>query len=135
MFKNNPISNAEKHMAKKKTNNDFNMSDEIRKLLRAKRTITGREVYDSLVENFPKHKINKNSCSVAFYKMRMETGVTKKASKKKAITRKVVKRPRPSAASAVDINALQSTAMLVAQIGNSDEAIVAIKQLESVQIR
>ncbi len=118
-------------MAKKKANNDFNMSAEIRNLLRANRTIMDREVYDTLVKNFPNQNINKNSCSVAFYKNR-----TKKAGKKKSVARKVVKKKRPSAAvTAVDLNALQAAAKFVAQIGDSDKAIAAIKQLESVQIR
>ena len=123
-------------MAKKKTNNDFNMSDEIRKLLRSKRTLMGREVYDTLVKNFPNQKINKNSCLVAFSKSRMQMGLTKKVAKKKSDARKVVKKKRPSAAvTAVDLNALQAAAKFVAQIGDSDKAIAAIKQLESVQIR
>ena len=123
-------------MAKKKTNNDFNMSDEIRKLLRSKRTLMGREVYDTLVENFPNQKINKNSCLVAFSKSRVQMGLTKLVAKKKSVAKKTVKRQKPTATvTAVDLNALQAAAKFVAQIGDSDKAIAAIKQLESVQIR
>ena len=122
-------------MAKKKASGGFNMSKEIRKLLRAKRTITGREVYNALVENFPEQKINENSCLVAFSKSRMRLGLKKKRAKKKLGARKVVKRRRPSAAvTAVDLNALQAAAKFVALIGNADKAIAAIKQLQSVQI-
>ena len=123
-------------MAKKKTNNDFNMSDEIRKLLRSKRTLMGREVYDTLVKNFPNQKINKNSCLVAFSKSRMQMGLTKKVVKKKSVAKKTVKRQKPTATvTAVDLNALQAAAKFVAQIGSAEKAIAAIKQLESVQIR
>ena len=123
-------------MAKKKTNNDFNMSDEIRKLLRSKRTLMGREVYDTLVKNFPNQKINKSSCLVAFSKSRMQMGLRKKVVKKKSVAKKTVKRQKPTATvTAVDLNALQAAAKFVAQIGSADEAIAAIKQLESVQIR
>ncbi len=117
-------------MAKKKANNDFNMSAEIRNLLRANWTMTGSEVYNALVEKFPEQIINKNSCLVAVYKNKNRT---KKVGKKKSVARKVVKKKRPSVA--VDINALQAAAKFVAQIGDSDKAIAAIKQLESVQIR
>ena len=117
-------------MAKKKANNDFNMSAEIRNLLREKQTMTGSEVYNALVERFPKQNINKNSCLVAVYKNKNRT---KKAGKKKSVARKVVKKKRPSAV--VDINSLQAAAKCVAQIGSTEEAIAAIKQLESVQIR
>ena len=123
-------------MAKKKTNNDFNMSDEIRKLLRSKRTLMGREVYDTLVKNFPNQKINKNSCLVAFSKSRMQMGLTKKVVKKKSVAKKTVKRQKPTATvTAVDLNALQAAAKFVAQIGSAEKAIAAIKQLQSVQIR
>ena len=121
-------------MAKKRASG-FNMSAEIRKLLRTKRTMTGREVYNALVENFPQQKINENSCLVAFSKSRIRMGLKKKAVKKKSVTRKVVKRRRPSAVTAVDLNALQAAAKFVAQIGSADKAIAAIKQLQSVQIR
>jgi len=118
-------------MAKKKANNDFNMSAEIRNLLKANRTMGGTEVYNALVKNFPKQNINKNSCSVAVYKIR-----TTKAAKKKSGVKKVVRVKRPSSAgTAVDINSLQAAAKFVAQIGSTDEAVAAIKQLESVQIR
>ena len=122
-------------MAKTKASGGFNMSKEIRKLLRAKRTITGREVYNALVENFPEQKINENSCLVAVWKSRVRLGLKKKAAKKKSVTRKVVKRRKPSAAViAVDLNALQAAAKFVAQIGSADKAIAAIRQLQSVQI-
>ncbi len=119
-------------MAKKKANNDFNMSAEIRKLLRARRTITGREVYNAIVENFPDQKINENSCLVGFSKARMRLGLKKKRVKKTSVERKIVKRRRPSAA--VDLNALQAAAKFVAQIGSADKAIAAVRQLQSVQI-
>jgi len=117
-------------MAKKKASGGFNMAEEIRKLLRAKRTITGREVYNALVENFPNQKIKEGSCLNAFSKTRMRMGLKKKRGKK------VVKRKMPSTSvTAVDLNALQAAAKFVAQVGSADTAIAAIKQLQSVQIR
>jgi len=123
-------------MAKKKASGSFNMAEEIRKLLQAKRTITGREAYNELVKNFPKQKINEGSCLNAFSKCRMLMGLKKKRGKKKSATGKVVKRRLPSAAvTAVDLNALQIAAKFVAQVGSADTAIAAIKQLQSVKIR
>ena len=122
-------------MAKKRAFGGFNMAAEIRKLLRAKRTITGREVYNALVENFPNQKIKEGSCLDAFSKTRMRMGL-KKRGKKKSAAGKVVKRRLPStAATAVDFNALQAAAKFVAQVGDADTAVAAIKQLQSVQIR
>ena len=123
-------------MAKKKASGGFNMAAEIRKLLRAKRTITGREVYNELVKNFPKQKIKEGSCLVAFSKGRMLMGLKKKRGKKKSAAGKVVKRRMPStAATAVDLNALQAAAKFVAQVGDADTAVAAIKQVQSLQIR
>ena len=123
-------------MAKKKASGGFNMAGEIRKLLRAKRTITGREVYNELVKNFPNQKINESSCLVGFSKGRMRMGRKKKWKKKKSVAGKVVKRKMPSTAvTAVDLNALQAAAKFVAQVGDADTAVAAIKQLQSVQIR
>ena len=66
----------------------------------------------------------------------MQMGLTKKVAKKKSVAKKTVKRHKPTATvTAVDLNALQTAAKFVAQIGSSDKAIAAIKQLESVQIR
>ena len=123
-------------MAKKRASGGFNMAEEIRKLLRAKRTITGREVYNALVENFPNQKIKEGSCLVSFSASRMQMGLKKKWGKKKSVAGKVVKRRKPSTAvAAVDLNALQVAAKFVAQVGSADTAIAAIKQLQSVQIR
>jgi len=116
-------------MAKKKTSGGFNMSGQIRKLVRAKRSITGSEVYDTLVKDFPDQKINKGSCLVAFYTTRKELGVKKKGKKT------VVKKKVPTAVTAVDLNALQAAAKYVAQVGDADTAIAAIKEVQSVQIR
>ena len=122
-------------MAKKKASGGFNMAGEIRKLLRAKRTITGREVYNALVKNFPNQKIKEGSCLVSFSASRMQMGLKKRGTKKSA-TGKVVKRRLPSTVvTAVDLNALQVAAKFVAQVGSADTAIAAIKQLQSVQIR
>ena len=121
-------------MAKKRASGSFNMSKEIRKLVRAKRSMMGREVYDTLVTNFPNQKINESSCLVSFSKTRSQMGLKKKG-KKKSVAGKVVKRRKPSAAvTAVDLNALQAAAKFVAQIGSAETAIAAIKQLQSVQI-
>ena len=122
-------------MAKKKASGGFNMAGEIRKLLRAKRTITGREVYNALVKNFPNQKIKEGSCLVSFSASRMQMGLKKRAMKK-SVAGKVVKRKMPSTAvTVVDLNALQIAAKFVAQVGSADTAIAAIKQLQSVQIR
>ena len=121
-------------MAKKKAAGDFNMTGEIRNLLRANRTLTGREVYDTLVENFPNQRINEASCHVAFSKTRQQLGISQ-GLRKKVAKKKVVRQKRPSVVTTtVDLAALQAAAKFVAQIGSAEKAIAAIKQLQTVQI-
>lgn len=121
-------------MAKKKAAGDFNMTGEIRNLLRANSTLTGREVHDTLVKNFPKQRINEASCHVAFSKTRQLLGISQGLRKKMA-KKKVVRKKRPSVATTtVDLATLQAAAKFVAQIGSAETAIAAIKQLQTVQI-
>jgi hypothetical protein len=118
-------------MAKKKSGG-FNMSEQIRELVGAKKTITGKEVYETLVKNFPKQTINEGSCLVAFYSTRNQLGLSKKLKRKGK--KQVVKKKMPSTITTVDLTALQAAAKFVAQVGDADTAIAAIKHIQSVQI-
>ena len=109
-------------MAKKKASGGFNMSEQGRKLVGAKNTITGKEVYETLVKKFPKQTINEGSCLVAFSAARNQLGLSKKVKKKGK--KQVVKKKMPSTVS-VDLNALQAAAKFVAQVGDADRAIAA----------
>jgi hypothetical protein len=119
-------------MAKKKKARGFNMSEQVRKLVGAKKTITGKEVYERLVKRFPKRTINEGSCLVAFSTARNQLGLSKKVKKKGK--KQVVKKKMPSTVTTVDLVALQAAAKFVAQVGDADTAIAAVKHLQSVQI-
>ena len=63
-------------------------------------------------------------------------GAKKKTAKKERATggkKRTVKRKRPSAQT-VDISALQAAAKFVAAVGDADQAIAAVKQVQSLQI-
>jgi hypothetical protein len=119
-------------MAKKKMASGFNMSEQARKLVGAKNTITGKEVYETLVKRFPKRTINEGSCLVAFSAARNQLGLSKKVKKKGK--KQVVMKKMPSTVTTVDLVALQAAAKYVAQVGDADTAIAAIKHIQSVQI-
>jgi len=112
--------------------NGFNMSEQIRELVGAKKTITGKEVYETLVKKFPKQTINESSCHVGFSAARNQLGLSKKVKRKGK--KQVVTKKMPSTVTTVDLNALQAAATFVAQVGDADTAIASIKHLQSVQI-
>lgn len=132
-------------MAKKGAAGGFNRTEEIRKLLKRNPNLKLADVMESLQKGFPKESQNKNSCSVAFYNVRRELGISSsrgnsssrgKKARKKAGKRSVVRRKRPatSRGKAPDLEALQAAAKFVAQVGDADKAVQAIRQLSSLQI-
>jgi hypothetical protein len=121
-------------MAKKKSASGFNMAAEIRGLLNGNRDLAGREVYATLKKKFPKEDINESSCGVAFSGARKKLGISQRRRGKKRKTA-VVKMKPAAAALKVDLNALQAAAKFVSEVGNSEKAIAAIRQLRSLQIQ
>lgn len=123
-------------MAKKKASGGFNMAEEIRKLLREDRSMSGKEVYEALQKKFPNQDINKNSCGVAFYGARDALGIKSKRSKKrkprKSGEKKVVMKRTPTS---VDMGTLQAAAKFVSEVGDAGVAIEAIRQLKTLQIQ
>ena len=118
----------------KKAKNDFIMSQEIRTLLRKKRSLTGPEVYAALTEKFPGQEINKSSCGVAFTGARKKLGIKGGRRRKSGAKRTVVK-ARPAPAPALNIETLKAAAKFVGEIGDADKAIAAIKQVSALQIK
>ena len=115
----------------KKARSDFNMAEEVRNLLRENRNLTGPEVRAALKKNFPRQKINKNSCGVAFTGARKKLGIKGGRRRKSGAKQTVIKaRPAP-----VSIERLQAAAKFVGEIGDADKAIAAIKQVSALQIK
>ena len=135
---------AENNMAKKRTRGgDFNMSEQLRKIIRENRRITFPEAHEPLQKQCPGENINENSASVVFYNARRQVGVKKRVGKKattkkqatgrKKGTKQTVRRRRPSAQT-VDISALQAAAKFLAVVGDTETAMAALKQVQSLQI-
>jgi hypothetical protein len=122
-------------MAKKKTTRrgDFNLSAEVRQVLSENPESTGKEALAALKKKFPKQAINENSFGVAYSTGRKKLGISKS---RKVRRRKPAAARRSRASSApVDIQTLQAARRFLAEIGDADVAINAIKQLQSLQIR
>ena len=117
-------------MAKKKSaRSEFNLSAEVRAILSDNRQLTGKECLGALKKKFPKQAVNENSFGVAYSTGRKKLGISKK--------RKVRRRKpgaRHTSAGTVDMTALQAARKFLAEVGDADTAIAAIKQLQTLQI-
>jgi hypothetical protein len=124
-------------MAKKKTASGFNMAAEVRNLLTEDRTLSGRQVYETLKKKFPKQSINESSCGVAFSAARKKLGISKGRGKKKARKSNgtVAATKKSTATQAADLTTLQLATKFVSEVGDTEKAITAIRQLRSLQIQ
>jgi len=121
---------------KKKAKGGFNMAAEIREILRQNPKLTGSEVYDELTAKFPNENINKASAGVAFSGARKALGIKSgKRRRKKSGGKKVVRKRVPAAAPKIALSTLQSAAKFVAEVGDPDAAIEAIRHVRTVQIK
>ena len=120
----------------KKSASGFNMAKEIRVLLEENRDLMGREIYDALKKNFPKEKINESSCGVAFSNARKKLGIVPgKKSRRRSAKKKVVRKRVPATVPVLNLSTLQAAAKYVAEVGNVEKAIEAVRQIRSLQIR
>ena len=122
-------------MAKKRASRgDFNMSEEVRNLLRENKDLNSTQVYDTLSERFPGRDINRNSCNVAFSQARRKLGI-------RSSRRKSVRKRRPGAVrqaaptQALDFNLLKAARKFMAEAGSASVAISAINQVDSLQVK
>ncbi len=133
-------------MAKKKKGSDFNMSEEVRKILAADPNASNNDIFTQLASKFGKSKINANSCGVAASVARRKLGLgkTRKSVKKRKPGRPAGKRgpgrPRKTARAGsgggdVNLDALKAAKSLLSAVdGDDSAAIAAIRQLHSLQL-
>lgn len=120
-------------MAKKGTRKGgFNMSATIRDILQENPNLSGKEVEAELKKRHPGQKLNPNSLSVAFSAARQKLGITKK--------KRSVRRRKPAAGGAarnpqaLDMSTLQAARRFVAEVGDVDRAVEAVRQLGTLQV-
>ena len=120
-------------MAKKQSEADFNMSEEVRDLLTKNPKLGNKDVFAALMTKFPTAKINKNSYSVAFYTCRKKLGI-KSSGRGKRISKRTSTSPSTGRQS-VDLAMLQTTARFLNEVGGAAVALEAIKQVQAVQVK
>ena len=121
-------------MAKRKSTRrgDFNMSAEVRQILTDDPKLTGKEALAALKKKFPNQKLNENSFGVAYSTARRKLGISK--SRKVRRRKPVAGRRRQAAPTAIDIATLQAARKFLAEVGDADVAIDAIKQVQALQL-
>lgn len=121
-------------MAKRKASRgEFNMSQAIRDQLTANPKLSLRECREAVEAANPSVKINVNSFGVAFSNQRAKLGIKSKRGRKRVR----VMKPAAAAAAAskpVKMEHLQAARKFVAEIGNADVAVAAVKALAQLQI-
>lgn len=124
--------------------NDFNMAEEIRKLLQEDNAMSGGAVLKALQEKFPKQSINASSCSVAYSGARRKLGLMSSVRRKRPTGRKF-KPGRPGRAAAAapvtaapalpSLELLYAAKQLLQQCqGDAAAATAAIKQVAALQM-
>lgn len=114
----------------KSVKSEFNMSSEIRSVLSANPNATSAECVSEIKGRHPKSKINMASFSVAFYTTRQRMGITHKRPGSKSRVVSVAK-----STGMVGLNVMRSAAEFVRAVGGFDNALSAIKTVESVQLK
>ena len=121
-------------MAKKAASSDFNMSEVIRELLIENPNLTSQGMTDAVMAKYPGAKINKNSFSVAFYTARKKMGIGQKGKSKKVGDR--ISKPQANHRPArVNADTMHSAVKFLREVGNIDDALAAIKQVQAVQLK
>ena len=121
-------------MAKKKSAGGFNMSQAIRDILKENSKLSGKEVKDVLSAKHPSAKINDNSFSVAYYNARNKLGISSSRRRRRK-SAGAAKGTRPAMRPRVDLSTLQSARKFLAEVGNADAALEAIKQVQALQVK
>ena len=121
-------------MAKRKASRSgFNMSEAIREHLKANPKSSLKECREAVQAAHPKEKINPNSFGVAYSSQRKKLGLKPRRGGKKTVRRRKPGRPAASAAS-VSIEHLQAARKYMAEVGDAETAVAAVRALAQLQI-
>ncbi len=112
----------------------FNMSAEVRALLKANNNISGPEVYEALCQKTTGQKINKNSCGVAFANARKKMGLTRKSKKKIGSDNNSRRGAKSTATDTISLSALRcARELLVRTNGDVSVAAAVLREVKALQ--
>ncbi len=123
----------ELNMAKKKART--NLSQSIRDYLQANPDATPNQIVEALAKKGVKVSpgLASNIKYTSGLSAKKKTGKKKRTTGRKKGTKRTVVRKRPIAQT-VDLSALQAAAKFVAEVGDAEAAIAAVRQMQSLQI-
>ncbi len=118
-------------MAKKKPAGAFVLTVAVRDILKKDPTLKATQVVEIIRKENPGEKFNEASAKVAFSNERRKMGIARK--------RRKVRKPRSmmavKKARALNLDLLQAARNLLAAAGNSDDALAALRQVASLQVK
>lgn len=121
-------------MAKKKASGNFVMTAAVRDILQQDPSLKATQVIEALRKKYPGEKINEASCKVAFSNERRKLGIGKRRRRK-------LRKPGMSASGGnkpqrlMKFEVLQAAKNFIAAAGSSEDAIAAIRQVTSLQVK
>ncbi len=121
-------------MAKKKPADSFVLAAAVRDVLTKQPTLSANQVIDVIRKENPKVRFNEASAKVSFSNMRRQLGIGRKRRKVRrklpALGAGVIPKPR-----ALNLELLQAAKNLLAVAGSSENAVAALRQVASLQVR
>ncbi len=121
-------------MAKKKPAGEFVLAAAVRDILTKDPTLKASQVIENIRKAHPNVKFNEASAKVSFSNMRRQMGIARK--------RRKVRRMRPMMAAAgkaspraLKLDLLQAARNLLAAAGSTDNALAALRQVASLQVK
>ena len=118
-------------MAKKKASG-FVLTAAVREVLQKSPAVKATEVIEAIHKKYPSEKFNEASAKVAFSNERKKLGISKRRRRK-------VRKPRSAAAAkpqrTMHLEVLQAAKNFIASAGSAENALAAIKQVASLQVK
>ncbi|MFV0445597.1 MAG: hypothetical protein ACK5Q5_18605 [Planctomycetaceae bacterium] len=124
-------------MAKRKaTRGEFNMSAAIRDQLQANPKLSLRECMEAVATAHSTDKINPNSFGVAFSNQRRRLGIKGRRGGRRVRVMKpgAVGRPAANSNKPVRMEHLQAARRFMAEVGDAETAVAAVRALAQLQI-
>ncbi len=119
-------------MAKKKAGGEFVLAAAVRDALTKEPTLSANQMIANIRKAHPSAKFNEASAKVAFSNLRGKLGIARKRRKVRRVRLATGAATSPRA---LKLELLQSAKNLLIAAGSPDNAIAALKQVASLQVK
>jgi hypothetical protein len=122
-------------MAKKKPAGAFVLTGAVRDVLKKDSTLKASQVIEAIRKEHPGEKFNEASAKVAFSNERKKLGIARKRRRKVRKPRPVMVGAMKKGPRALNLDLLQAAKSLLAAAGSSENALAALRQVASLQVK